>query len=70
MLPDGPPLIGPTSVPGLFLNLGHGSTGWAMSCGSGKIAADQIAASAGTHGGPDIDMEGLLPDRYGLGPAR
>jgi D-amino-acid dehydrogenase len=41
-----------------------------MSCGSGKIAADQIAASAGPHGGPDIDMEGLLPDRYGLGPAR
>lgn len=70
MLPDGPPLIGPTSVPGLFLNLGHGSTGWAMSCGSGKIAADQIAASAAACGGPDIDMEGLLPDRYGLGPAR
>ncbi|SOZ16160.1 D-amino acid dehydrogenase subunit [Cupriavidus taiwanensis] len=72
MLPDGPPLIGPTAVPGLFLNLGHGSTGWAMSCGSGKIAADQIAASAGAsagRGGPDIDMEGLLPDRYGLGPA-
>ncbi len=70
MLPDGPPLIGPTSVPGLFLNLGHGSTGWAMSCGSGKIAADQIAASATACDGPDIDMEGLLPDRYGLGPAR
>ncbi|WP_317924102.1 MULTISPECIES: D-amino acid dehydrogenase [unclassified Cupriavidus] len=70
MLPDGPPLIGPTAVPGLFLNLGHGSTGWAMSCGSGKIAADQIAASAGAACGPDIDMEGLLPDRYGLGPAR
>ncbi len=69
MLPDGPPLIGATRVPGLFLNLGHGSTGWAMSCGSGKIAADQIAASAGRGGGPSIDMEGLTPARYRLAPA-
>lgn len=69
MLPDGPPMIGATRVPGLFLNLGHGSTGWAMSCGSGKIAADQIAASAGQGDGPAIDMEGLTPARYGLAPA-
>jgi len=69
MLPDGPPLIGATSVPGLFLNLGHGSTGWAMSCGSGKIAADQIAASAGHGDGPAIDMDGLTPARYQLAPA-
>jgi D-amino-acid dehydrogenase len=69
MLPDGPPVIGATRVPGLFLNLGHGSTGWAMSCGSGKIAADQIAASAGQGPGPAIDMEGLTPARYRLAPA-
>ena len=69
MLPDGPPLIGATRVPGLFLNLGHGSTGWAMGCGSGKIAADQIAASAGQGDGPAIDMDGLTPARYGLAPA-
>lgn len=69
MLPDGPPLIGATRVPGLFLNLGHGSTGWAMGCGSGKIAADQIAASAGLGDGPAIDMEGLTPARYGLAAA-
>ena len=69
MLPDGPPLIGATRVPGLFLNLGHGSTGWAMGCGSGKIAADQIAASAGQGDGPAIDMDGLTPARYGLASA-
>lgn len=68
MLPDGPPLIGPTAIPGLYLNLGHGSTGWAMSCGSGRICAAQIAASTGSGSGPDIDMEGLTPARYGLGP--
>lgn len=70
MLPDGPPLIGATAVPGLFLNLGHGSTGWAMACGSGQIAADTIAASQGTGTGPGIDMDGLTPARYGLGPVR
>jgi len=63
MLPDGPPLIGATAVPGLFLNLGHGSTGWAMACGSGRIAADLIAGNAAA-----IDLEGLTPARYGLGP--
>ncbi len=68
MLPDGPPLIGATRVPGLFLNLGHGSTGWAMACGSGKIAADQIAASAGIGNGPEIDMAGLTPARYQMAP--
>lgn len=68
MLPDGPPLIGPTSVPGLYLNLGHGSTGWAMACGSGKLVADQIGAAQGHGSGPEIDMEGLTPARFGLGP--
>lgn len=63
MLPDGPPLIGATAVPGLYLNLGHGSTGWAMACGSGRIAADLIAGDR-----PGIDLDGLTPDRYGLGP--
>ncbi|MGO4326134.1 D-amino acid dehydrogenase [Cupriavidus sp. 2TAF22] len=63
MLPDGPPLIGATAVPGLFLNLGHGSTGWAMACGSGRVAADLIAGNR-----PAIDLDGLTPARYGLGP--
>jgi D-amino-acid dehydrogenase len=43
MLPDGPPLIGVSGVPGLWLNLGHGSSGWALSCGSARALADQMA---------------------------
>ena len=35
MTPDGAPLLGPSGVDNLWLNLGHGSTGWAMSMGSG-----------------------------------
>ncbi|MDP2816762.1 MAG: D-amino acid dehydrogenase [Polaromonas sp.] len=54
MLPDGPPIIGASGLPGLWLNLGHGSSGWALSCGSARALADVMAGKAA-----DIDMEGL-----------
>jgi D-amino-acid dehydrogenase len=58
MLPDGPPLIGASGVPGLWLNLGHGSSGWALSCGSARALADQVNSKA-----PDIDMNGFAGTR-------
>ncbi|MEO7242325.1 MAG: D-amino acid dehydrogenase [Variovorax sp.] len=63
MLPDGPPVLGASGVPGVWLNLGHGSSGWALSCGSARVLADLI-------GGHDagIDLEGLGIER--LRPAR
>jgi D-amino-acid dehydrogenase len=60
MLPDGPPLLGATPVRNVFINLGHGSTGWAMAAGSGKLVSDLISGDA-----PDIDMDGLTLSRYG-----
>ena len=54
MLPDGPPIIGNSGLPGLWLNLGHGSSGWALSCGSARVLADLMAGKPA-----DIDMEGL-----------
>ena len=54
MLPDGPPILGASGLPGLWLNLGHGSSGWALSCGSARAVADLIAVKT-----PEIDMEGL-----------
>ena len=54
MLPDGPPIICHSGLPGLWLNLGHGSSGWALSCGSARALADLIAGKA-----PDVDLEGL-----------
>jgi D-amino-acid dehydrogenase len=54
MTPDGPPLLGRTLLGGLFVNIGHGSTGWAMSCGSARAIADLVAGQP-----PDIDLEGL-----------
>lgn len=59
MLPDGPPVLGPSPLPNLFLNTGHGSTGWVMACGSGQILADVIAGRT-----PEIDLDGLTIDRY------
>ena len=58
MLPDGPPIIGPSGLPGLWLNLGHGSSGWALSCGSARVLADLIAGKSAA-----IDMEGLNINR-------
>ena len=59
MLPDGPPVIGPSGLPGLWLNLGHGSSGWALSCGSARVLADQIAGWT-----PKIDTDGLGIERF------
>jgi D-amino-acid dehydrogenase len=54
MTPDGPPLIGRTLLDGLFVNIGHGSTGWTMSCGSARATADLVAGKP-----PGLDLEGL-----------
>lgn len=59
MTPDGPPIIGATPVPGLFLNTGHGTLGWTMACGSGRLIASLISGTT-----PPIDPEGLDIKRY------
>lgn len=40
MVPDGRPRIGATRIPGLYLNTGHGHTGWTMAAGSGRRLAE------------------------------
>jgi D-amino-acid dehydrogenase len=63
MTPDGPPIVGPTRYKNLHLNTGHGTLGWTMACGAGRIVADQM------HGRkPEISMAGLLLDRYRARP--
>ena len=59
MLPDGPPVLGKTPIANLYINTGHGSTGWVMSCGSARVVADVIAGRV-----PAIDLTGLTLDRY------
>lgn len=60
MLPDGAPLLGATPIKNIYVNIGHGSSGWAMAAGSGKILADLMSGYAA-----DIDMDGLTLSRYG-----
>ena len=54
MMPDGPPVIGPAGPPALWLNLGHGGSGWALSCGSARVLADLVAGRQ-----PALDVQGL-----------
>lgn len=56
MLPDRPPMIGAGPVAGVWLNLGHGSSGWAMACGSARALADQVLGHT-----PDIDLAAFAP---------
>src|SRR3546814_14683407 len=39
MTPDGTPIIGATRYGNLFLNTGHGTLGWTMAAGSGRVLA-------------------------------
>lgn len=61
MLPDGPPIVGATNIPGVWLNIGHGSSGWALSCGSAKALADQISGRS-----PEINLQGFGLERLKL----
>ena len=61
MTPDGTPIIGPTPYGNLFLSTGHGTLGWTMAAGSGRLLADVISGRK-----PDISMQGLSMARYRL----
>jgi D-amino-acid dehydrogenase len=57
--PDSVPVLGPTKIDGLYLNTGHGTLGWTMACGSGRILADLIGQKT-----TEIDLCGLRLDRF------
>jgi len=59
MTPDGTPIIGKTSMANLYTNTGHGTLGWTMACGSGRLLADILSGNK-----PDIDTTGLNHFRY------
>jgi D-amino-acid dehydrogenase len=59
MTPDGPPVIGATRYSNLHLNTGHGTLGWTMACGSGRVLADMMSGRK-----PDIDVSELNVSRY------
>ena len=59
MTPDGTPVVGPTPIDNLLLATGHGTLGWTMAAGTGRVIADIVSGRQ-----PDIDISGLTMARY------
>jgi len=57
--PDSVPLLGATPYANLFLDTGHGTLGWTMACGSGRLIADLISGNE-----PEIALDGLGLERF------
>lgn len=60
MTPDGTPIVGGTRYPNLTLSTGHGTLGWTMAAGTGRVVADLISGRK-----PEISLDGLGVERYG-----
>ncbi len=58
-LPDGLPAVGPSTVPGVWLNLGHGNQGIALAAGCAQALADMLA-----HRPCALDPGPLAPTRF------
>ncbi len=56
LLPHGLPLFGPTRHGNIFVNVGHGATGWAASVGSARLLSDLVTGDQ-----PEIPVDGFLP---------
>lgn len=59
MTPDSTPIVGPTHISNLYLNTGHGTLGWTMACGSGRVLADMMSGVT-----PEIETADLALSRY------
>jgi D-amino-acid dehydrogenase len=59
MTPDGTPVVGATRYGNLYTNTGHGTLGWTMACGSGRVLADLISDRV-----PEVPYKDLAAARY------
>lgn len=57
---DGPPILGGTPVPNLFLNVGSGHLGWTFAAGCAYALTDILSGRQ-----PAIDLDGLTLARFG-----
>ena len=62
MMPDGTPMIGRARSENLWINTGHGTLGWTMACGSGRVLADLMSGTR-----PEIATADLAIDRFADG---
>jgi D-amino-acid dehydrogenase len=73
MTPDGTPVVGRTPVQGLWLNTGHGTLGWTMAAGSGRVLADLMSGRRTEIETADLGISRYLREGRGRGwlvPAR
>lgn len=56
LTPHGPPFVGRLRFDNLYVNAGHGTLGWTMSCGSGRLLADLVSGTR-----PPIDPAPYAP---------
>lgn len=59
LTPDCVPIIGRTPFKNLYLNTGHGTLGWTLGAGSGRIAADIVSGAA-----PEIETADYGVERF------
>lgn len=67
--PDGTPVIGRTAMSNLWLNTGHGTLGWTMSCGSGALLADLVSGKAPAIAADDLSIARYSRAASGRAPA-
>ena len=57
--PSNIPYIGKSHFGNLYLNTGHGTLGWTMACGCGRVLSDIIYGET-----PEVETAGLNLSRY------
>ena len=67
MTPDSTPIIGATPFPELFLNTGHGTLGWTMACGAGRLVADLVSGRQPAIRHDDLGLQRYAPQRAHAG---
>lgn len=60
--PSNLPIVGRSRIENLYLNTGHGTLGWTLSCGSGRALADIVS---GLRPEPQFGFLGLEPKKKG-----
>ena len=64
MTPDGTPVVGRSTIPNLFLNTGHGTLGWTMAAGSGRVLADIVSGRQTDIESADLGYARYLKNRH------
>ena len=68
MTPDGTPIVGRSPIGNLFLNTGHGTLGWTMAAGSGRVLSDIVSGRNTEIATADLGYARYVRDRASAQP--